>query len=99
MNGTENAEKRTGHTVDFKKLKEELMLFTGQSAGEEFNHYRIGDDRYKNCIDFIFCEYGLPEGSLNKEIFLDAAIESLEADIAKRAVVLDILKKYAAGDA
>ena len=89
MNEAGDTKNGADRVTDFKELEEELGLFMERSFGEEFNYYAVN---YEDYIEFIFGDHGVPKEALNREVLLDAAIDSLEAGISKCTGVLGILK-------
>ncbi|WP_281679801.1 hypothetical protein [Synergistes jonesii] len=88
-----------GMSVDFEALKRELNVCLGREPEGDF-HYSL-DRRPEICLDFAFCDYGVPRECFDREMLVREAARRLEEEILKKTEILEILKRYAAasGDA
>ena len=83
-------------SVDFEALRKELNVCLGTDPNGDLCYF--SDNRAENCLGFAFRDFGLPRECFNGEKLIREAIRLLEEETRKKAEILEILKKYAAGE-
>ena len=81
--------------LNLDALKRELNVCLGHKPDGDF--YYFSDNRSENCLNFAFRDYGVPRECFNGEKLIREVIRLLEEEARKKAEILEILKRYAAG--
>lgn len=81
--------------LNLDTLKRELNVCLGNKPDGDF--YYLSDGRAENCLCFAFRDYGVPRECFVGEKLIREAIRLLEEETRKKAEILAILKRYAAG--
>lgn len=81
--------------LNLDALKRELNVCLGNEPDGDF--YYFSDNKAENCLGFAFRDYGVPRECFNGEKLIREVIRLLEKETRKKAEILEILKRYAAG--
>ena len=76
--------------IDVERLKQDLRDVTGN------NGLYLRDGSYIEYLNYITGQYAVPANCINKEMFLQEAINSLSKNIDINIEMLKVLKKHAA---
>lgn len=82
--------------LDLDALKRDLNIATGRDA--EARYCYCPKRGSVDCLDFVFCDSGVPRSCFNDDELVKAAVRCLKDEIEEKQAILAVLERYAAGE-
>lgn len=82
--------------MDLDALKRDLNVAMGREA--EARYCYIPKRGSVNCLDFVFCDCGVPRSCFNDEELVRTAFRCLKDEIEEKLAIFAVLERYAAGE-